>query len=227
MADIESKKKLPASDTSVDKQSVDIPTVQSSEILLGQQASLKQIQMPNAVLVKSVGEVMNQAVITKQIQTQQLEGAQTQLNQDATIKQNLLLNANLENITQSNFRGPLMQEGLLNEVNRGSLYKKYFADILAPHITKTTQRKFAGMEEEEEQQEMRGDLFEMELKNHLAQLKTPSKKQSVDKTEIGVTKTRENISTLLHDKLVSMLKFFPWFYNFIKGVVVLRTTKQD
>ena len=110
-------------------------------------------------------------------------------------------------------------------------FKKYFADTQFPYITRSNQRKFAETEEDDGLNEERGDLFMMELKQHLAQLSATTSKSSYSAQKGASGKTsgvsRGNISALLHEKMVSMLNVFPWFYNFIKGVVLMRTTKQD
>ncbi|MDR2337796.1 MAG: hypothetical protein LBE20_04000 [Deltaproteobacteria bacterium] len=178
-----------------------------------------QIQLSNSAMLKNIENVIDVANIQK-IQAQQMNIQQTDLN-----NANLVYASNLE------------QKGLLDGVNQGNLHKKYFAEKLVPYISKATQRKFAGIEEDEDEkiEEERGDLFAMEIKNHLAQLKTPgleggSQKNTTNKIKGGCrqnTVSSRNIPALMYDKLVSMLHVFPWFFNFIRGIVLLRTTKQD
>ena len=89
-------------------------------------------------------------------------------------------------------------------------------------------------EEEEEKEETetgRGDLLQLELKSHLSQLKTPGLSLKKQKKEYGKRTTdkqqNQNLSAQIYDLIRSILHIFPWFYNFIKGVIILRSTKQS
>jgi len=109
------------------------------------------------------------------------------------------------------------------------MYSNYWKNQMMPFVTRDVhKRKFARSEEEELNEELneeRGDLLKAELDQHALQLgMAPGK--SMQKGVAGKI-SRGNVSILLHDKLVSMLDVFPWFFNFIKGVVLMRTTKQD
>lgn len=89
-------------------------------------------------------------------------------------------------------------------------------------------------EEEKEKEEVetgRGDLLELELKTHLSQLKTPGLSLKKQKKEYGKRiqdrKQNQNVSAQIYDLIRSILHIFPWFYNFLKGVIIIRSTKQS
>ena len=93
------------------------------------------------------------------------------------------------------------------------------------------QQRKEEQEESEEQETGRGDLLQLELKSHLAQLKTPGLSLKKQKKEYGKRlqsqKQTQNLSAQIYDLIRSILHIFPWFYNFIKGVIILRSTKQS
>lgn len=107
---------------------------------------------------------------------------------------------------------------------------RLFEDVHLPYQVNRLKRQ----EEEEEQkedQEGRGDLMQLELKQHLAQLKTPGLSVKKQKREYGKRiqdrKNAGNLSAVLYNLVRSLLHIFPWFFNYIKGFVVIRTTKQS
>ena len=127
-------------------------------------------------------------------------------------------------------RAPSQNIKNYTSLNFGQPEHIQFAKVQLPFINTNKKRD----EEEERKEELeteRGDLLKLELKQHLAQLKTPGLELKPKRKEYGKRvedkKQTQNQSALIYDLVRNLLHIFPWFFNFIKGFLVIRSTKQN